>query len=186
MPNLLRFTRLGSPAVLAFWLVACSPPFNWRELRPAGTPLQATLPCKPDDAMRRVPLAGGPTDMHLSGCDAGGATFVIGWAAVPVERLGAALGDWQDTTLARAGIPSGPDAPVGRPFQPPGALALPQSVRIAATGRAPDGDTLPLQAAWFATAGSDGAPAQAFFAAVYRAPDAPDAADAFFAGLRLR
>jgi hypothetical protein len=173
--------------LLLSMLAGCSPQLNWREVQPPGSRLQALMPCKPEAAMRIVPLAGLPVEMHLSGCDAGGATFVIGWADVPVLRLGTAMGAWQDATLERIGIPPGPDAPAGRAFVPAGAVALPQALRWRAEGRAPDGSALPLQAAWFASTGdAAGAGAQVMFAAVYREPKQGEAADTFFAGLRLR
>ncbi len=167
-------------------LTACSPALDWRELQPAPpSALHALMPCKPDNAVRTVPLgAAGNVEMHLSGCDAAGATFVLGWATVPAANLGAALGAWQDATLARAGIAAGPDGPVGRAFVPPGAVALPQAMRIEAVGKAPDGSALPLQAAWFATV--SGAAPQVFFAAVYGQPRSGGAPATFFGGLRLR
>lgn len=163
-------------------LLGCSPQFNWREVQPPGTRLHALMPCKPDEAVRVVPLDGRQAEMHLLGCDAGGATFVIGWAAVPGAQLGAALGEWQDSTLMRVGIRAGPDAPAGHAFLPAGSLALPQSVRLRALGHAPDGSALAVQAAWFADAGSS----QAMFAAVYRDPDSAEAIESFFSGLRVR
>ncbi|WPB56780.1 hypothetical protein [Xylophilus sp. GOD-11R] len=168
-------------------LTACSPEMNWRDVQPASTALTATMPCKPDDAMRSVPLDGRTVQMTLAGCEAGGATFVVGWAGMPQTRLGPALGEWQDLILARAGIASGPDGPAGRPFLPPGALNLPQSLRLRAMGRSPDGKPLALDAAWFATAGQPEAPAgQVFFAAIYGEPHDPQARDSFFTGMRLR
>ena len=145
------------------------------------------MPCKPDEAVRTVTLDGRQVQMHLAGCDAGGATFLIGWIPTSGARLGATLGAWQDSTLSLAGIASGPDAPVGRPFVPAGTLALPQAVRLQATGLSPDGGALPLDAAWFADAGGAGAvEGQALFAAIYRAPSAPAASASFFDSLRLR
>lgn len=145
------------------------------------------MPCKPDEAVRTVTLDGRTVQMHLAGCDADGATFVIGWVTTPVQHLGATLGAWQDSTLSLAGVASGPDAPVGKPFVPVGTLALPQAVRLQATGLSTDGGALPLDAAWFADSGGAGAlEGQAIFAAIYRAPSASDAATTFFSGLRLR
>ena len=183
-----RATPIFQSLALCSCLAACSPEMNWRELRPAATGLQALMPCKPEEAVRSVPLDGGMVDMHLSGCDAGEATFVIGWAAVPSARLGAVMGEWQDSTLSRAGIAAGPDAPNGRAFAVAGALPMPQSVRLHATGRSPDGKALPLDAAWFASAGTrlpETAPT-VFFAAIYGTPSDPEAAGNFFSNLRLR
>jgi hypothetical protein len=164
----------------------CTPALNWREFSMPPSRLQALMPCKPDEAVRTVQLDGRAVDMHLAGCDAGGATFVVGWLAVaPPGQVGALLGAWQDATLAQAGITVGPDAPAGRAFVPPGGLAVPQSVRLSAQGRHPDGKPLSLQAAWFAAGG--GTVPQALFAAVYGGlPAGSDAADTFFAGLRLQ
>ena len=161
---------------------------NWREVRPVATGLSALMPCKPEEAVRSVPLDGRALDMHLTGCDAGGATFVIGWAMLPTGRLGAALGDWQDATLSRAGIAAGPDAPNGRAFAVSGAQALPQSVRLQAMGRSPDGKALRLEAAWFAAAGTSQPPfaPTVFFTAIYGVPSDPDAPENFFSSLRLR
>ena len=39
-------------------LTACSPTFNWREVRAEGAGLKAVLPCKPDKSERTVPMAG--------------------------------------------------------------------------------------------------------------------------------
>jgi len=174
--------------LLTAGVVACTPPMNWREVRPSSTRLQALMPCKPDEAVRSVNLLdGSPVQMHLAGCDAGGATFIIGWADVSRGRLGAMLGAWQDSTLTLAGVASGPDAPAGTRFVPAGTLELPQAVRLQATGLSPDGGVLPLDAAWFADSGGPGAlEGQALFAAIYRAPSEPAAATSFFSGLRLR
>lgn len=58
-------------------LSACNPTFNWRETRIENTSLVALMPCKPDHQSRALPLAGQRVDMHMTACDAGGATFAI-------------------------------------------------------------------------------------------------------------
>jgi hypothetical protein len=78
--NLLR-VPVGCALVL-LGLSACSPTYNWRELRPAGTPLQALMPCKPDVAERPVPLGGDATALHMHSCETGGITFAVAWADV--------------------------------------------------------------------------------------------------------
>ena len=177
--------RLGLLALGAAAVAACTPALNWREFSMPPSRLLALMPCKPDEAMRSVPLDGRAVDMHLAGCDAGGATFVVGWLAVAPGQIGTVLGAWQDATLTQAGIAAGPDAPAGRAFVPAGAVVVPQSVRLSAQGRHPDGKPLALQAAWFAAGG--GTAPQALFAAVYgRLPAGSDAVDTIFAGLRLQ
>ena len=64
-------------ATLLLALSACSPTFNWRELRLEGAPLQALMPCKPETAQRSVPLMGKPTALHLLACAIGGVQFAI-------------------------------------------------------------------------------------------------------------
>ncbi len=183
-----RFTLSAGGLLACALLAACTPEMNWREVGASSTRLKALMPCKPDEAVRTVPLAARMVEMHLSGCDAGGATFVIGWVNMPAAELGAALGEWQDSTLARAAIPAGPDAPVGRSFVPPGAQVLPQSRRLQAVGKSPDGKPLPLDAAWFVHTGGDATAigSQAMFAAIYRTPASADAAENFFSNLRIR
>ena len=163
---------------------ACTPALNWREVRMPPTRLQALLPCKPDEGTRTVTLAGQATEMHMVGCEAQGATYTLAWVAVPEPgRAGAVLGAWQDATLQRVGIASGPDAPAGTAFVPQGALALPQAVQWRAEGRAPEGGPVVVQAAWFVATGGTGV--QAFQAAVYSPAPVPEGAAAFFDGLRL-
>lgn len=194
----------GSPAaavclaILSF-SAGCTPALDWREVRPGPLPLKALLPCKPDAGDRVVTLDDRQVSMHLLGCKASGAIYVIGWVAVDSPSLlGATLGAWQDSTLAHIGIVPGPDAPAGTAFVPRGALTLPQSRRIdadghasaTAAGSAADPATsatpLHLRAAWFAWTGRVGEPAYAVQAAIYadRVPK-PEAVSTFFEALRL-
>ncbi len=73
LPKALATTALA--AILS--LSACNPTFNWRETRIENTSLVALMPCKPDRQSRAIPLAGQRVDMHMTACDAGGATFAI-------------------------------------------------------------------------------------------------------------
>ncbi|MBA2965602.1 MULTISPECIES: hypothetical protein [Ramlibacter] len=139
--------RLPAAAVLcSMALAACSPTFNWRDVRiePAG--LRATLPCKPEQGARRVPLAGRAVEMAGLGCDAGGATFAILHADLGDPALaGEALAQWNRATLAnmKAGVPR------ASAFVPPGAVPLPASLRVVATGQRADGSAVQGEAAYF-------------------------------------
>lgn len=88
--------------------MACSPTFNWRELRPEGTPLEALMPCKPESASRPVPLLGTPVELHMHSCETGGLTFAIAWAgladAAPAQE---ALAAWQAASLAAIRVDPG-------------------------------------------------------------------------------
>jgi hypothetical protein len=58
-------------------LVACTPTFNWRDVSFEQAPATALLPCKPDRGSRAVELAGYKLNMHMAGCEAGGAMFAV-------------------------------------------------------------------------------------------------------------
>ena len=60
---------------LCLLLGACSPALNWRSVSLDG--LQATLPCKPDEAQRPVSLAGLELTLAMVGCEADGGLYAI-------------------------------------------------------------------------------------------------------------
>lgn len=158
-------------------LLGCSPTFNWREIRPPATPLVALLPCKPDQAARVVPLGGKDVEMHMLGCDAGGATFAVAHADIKdAGQAGAALVQWKTAMLGNMHATSSVDVP----FVPPGASALPQSERVVAQGSRPDGSKVAAQGAWFARG------SQVFHAVVYADKVNPEVAETFFSGLRFQ
>jgi hypothetical protein len=68
------------------WLLACTPAFNWREVRFEGSNLKVLMPCKPDQASRQVALQlpAGPQSINLEmqGCEAGGKQFTFGRMAM--------------------------------------------------------------------------------------------------------
>ncbi|WP_226491003.1 hypothetical protein [Hydrogenophaga taeniospiralis] len=169
--------RVAGPAVLA--LCACSPTFNWRELRPEGTPLLALMPCKPESAVRPVPLGGAPTELHMHSCDTGGLTFAVAWADVGEQaRVPEALARWRVATLASMRVdPALAGAPQTQWSAPvPGAE---RAQGLVAGGTGHDGRAVQARALYFARG------AQVYQAAVY-GPALPDAVvSIFFDGLRL-
>lgn len=166
------------PAFVAvlFTLAACNPTFNWREVRVESAPLKAMLPCKPDKGARTVPMAGRPVELKLLTCDTGGATFAIlvGDIVDPL-RAGEVLAQWQAATLANLRATGA--SVRQQPFLPAGAMALPQSLRVAAAGQRADGSAVESQAAYFARG------SQVVQAVIYAARVTPEAADSFFDGL---
>ena len=164
----------------ALALGACSPAFNWREVRLENTRLSLLLPCKPELAQKTVPMAGQSTQLRLVGCDAGGATF-----AVAVADLGSAtqsalvLGQWQSLTLANMKAPGAAGAAPAAPLKVPGAALQPPAVRVAATGQRADGTAVKGQAAYFAQG------SQVFQAVIYAADIKPEVSDAFFSSLKF-
>ncbi len=92
-------------------LVACSPVYNWREVRHDHLPGQMLMPCKPDKAERTVPLLGpghAPVTLWMLSCDVEGHTFA--WSALQVPP-GADLvmveQAWRRAAWAALAIPLG-------------------------------------------------------------------------------
>jgi len=159
--------------------VACSPTFNWRELRTEGTPLLALMPCKPESAVRSVPLGGTPTTLHMHSCDTGGLTFAVAWADLPdAARAPEALAQWRGAALAaiRLAPALALDSQTQWTAQVPGADA---AQGLTAQGSTHDNLPVQMRAVYFARGH------QIYQAAVYgtRLPEAE--ADTFFEGLRL-
>ena len=163
-------------AVVLLSLAACTPTFNWREVRAEATQLLAMLPCKPDKGSRTVPMAGRDTELYVIGCDTGGATFaVLAGDIVDPLKDGQVLAQWQAATLANMHGTGSQD----RPFLPPGAMALPHSLRVSASGRRADGSKVESQAVYFARG------SWVFQAVVYADRVPAEAAETFFSGLRF-
>lgn len=159
------------------FLPACSPTFNWRDVRPEQTPLVALFPCKPDRAARVVSLGAKDVPLTMLACKAGEATFALAYADMKdAANAGAALDQWKSATLANVRARS----PSEVPFLIKGASVLPQSVQVKAEGVRPEGTSASVQAVWFA-AGS-----LVFQAAVFADKDSAAVSETFFAGLRLQ
>ena len=84
-------------------LAACSPTYNWRDVRVTPASLQGMLPCKPDRGQRQVSLAGRQVDMHVLGCDAGGANMRAASTQKWLFRPPGALGVAESVQLAASG-----------------------------------------------------------------------------------
>ena len=157
-------------------MAACSPTFDWREVRAESAGLRAMLPCKPDKESRMLPMAGRQVKVEMLGCEAGGATFAVLSADIGDPALaGEVLAQWKTSTLARLRSSAPPEAP----FRPPGALALLQSLRVTATGQRADGSRVESEAAYFARGG------RVFQAVIYAGQLKPEVADPFFSGLKF-
>ena len=170
---------MGLATLLLLALSACSPTFNWRELRLEGAPLQALMPCKPETAQRSVPLAGNPTALHLLACATEGLQFAIAWAELSdAAQVPLALASWRSASLQAIGVRSAPgdEASTAWAVAVPGAA---QTLGVQASGRHPAGGAVQTRAVYFARG------TQVFQAAVYGERLPPQALDAFFAGLRL-
>ncbi len=177
----MNWTLTGAASAL-LGLAACSPALNWRTVALPEAALTITLPCKPDQATRKVELAGMPVDLSMVGCEADGATFAVSHATLPdPAQTGVALAHWRSAVLARLGGAHAQATDV--PFAPRNALPLPQAVRTVAQGRAADGQAVAAQAVWFAR--PVGAQMRLYHAVVYTPKPRPEVADTFFTGLVL-
>lgn len=119
----------------------CSPALDWREVKLGDAGLTAQFPCRPATQQRRVDLAGVPTVMTLSVCEAAGATFAVSQAdVVDPARVGAVMRLLRDAGHANLGAAS-----VGNVVLPwPVAGRTPQAEagRWQIVGRLPDGRAL--------------------------------------------
>ncbi|SFC08634.1 hypothetical protein SAMN05216344_108170 [Polaromonas sp. OV174] len=172
----LTFYAAALSALLA--LAACSPAFNWREVRPENTRLSLLLPCKPDKAQKMVPLGGQPTMLSMVGCDAGGATFAVAVADLgDASKAASVLAQWQSLTLAN--MKAAPGAAQLRPLKVPGAALQPPAVHVVALGQRADGSAVNGQAAYFAQG------SQVFQVVLYAGQIPSDVAETFFSSLKL-
>ena len=163
--------------LLAAAAAGCSPTFNWREVRAEPTDLKAMLPCKPDKASRRVPMAGREVELSVLGCDTGGATFAVLQAEL-ASPAGAdeVLAQWNRATLANMKAEGGSRS---RAFVPPGADPLPSSQRVSAQGHRAYGSPVRGEAAYFARG------RHVYQAVVYADDPKPDTLQPFFEGLKF-
>jgi len=177
----LTYPAAALAAVLA--LAACSPTFNWRDVRPDNTGLALLLPCKPDKAIKTVPLGGQPAELAMLGCDAGGATFAVAVADIgDAARAEAVLAQWQQLTLVnmKAGpVGTGAGATQVTRFRPTGMLTGPPALMVRAQGRRADGRAVAGQAAYFARG------SQLFQVVLYADVLDPEVAETFFSSLRF-
>lgn len=76
--------RLVLAALAAIVLLcACSPEYNWREIRSPEQGYAVMLPARPASMTRQVRLRGFDVTMAMQGARAGGAMFTVAAAALP-------------------------------------------------------------------------------------------------------
>lgn len=172
---------IGSLGLLVS-LIACSPALDWRSVRIDDMALQASLPCKPERANRKVSWAGHSVDMSLVGCEARGAMWTISSLALPADMsVGEGLAQWRQITLAHLRSETGAAT---QPFVPPGALEVPQSARQHVQGQSPGGGALlEVDLAWFARVSSAGT--LLYQTAIYAPSRDADGAETWLAGLHF-
>ena len=161
--------------VFGLLLQACSPTFNWRDVRLTNSPMQALFPCKPDETVRSTRLNDLALNMTMLSCDAGDVTFNLAYAQLSDRSsVGATLGAWKASTLQNLK----PGVVKELAFVPKGASDLPQSVKLALSATRPDGRPLALHAVWFASGST------VYQAAVMSERNNPAVAETFLSGLQ--
>jgi hypothetical protein len=128
-------------------LAACSPTLDWRETAAEGSGIVAMFPCRPDRHARPIELTGSKVTMNMLVCAAGGATYALAFADVPdPANVAAALAQLRASALRNVHA----SAPSVSPARVRGMTPNTEAVRIAATGRLPDGGAVQEQAVFFA------------------------------------
>ncbi|GAA6142811.1 hypothetical protein [Hydrogenophaga sp. 5NK40-0174] len=156
---------------------ACSPTYNWRELRPDGAALVATLPCKPDQADREVPLTGQPTTLHMYSCKASDQTYALAWANLPEGAVAQeALAAWQQASQKSLQGSEGEGAVSPWPFALKGHSML---ITVRTAGKDHQGHDLQAQVAYFSSG------QKVYQAAVYGQQLPQEAVEPFFSGIQL-
>lgn len=77
--SLFGIVLLGS----ALALTACSPKFDWREIRSNDAPYAVAMPSKPTTLTRQIDLNGTPVAMTMTASAVDGITFAVGSAELP-------------------------------------------------------------------------------------------------------
>jgi hypothetical protein len=179
-PAMSSVVRWWCGAVVAVWMLGCSPALNWRASPMDGPPLSMLLPCKPDHAVRDVTLADQALTLTMQGCDAAGATFAVSHVRVPgAAQAPHVLAVWKDAVLAH--VHAAPTQETA--FSLSHGWDIPQSVRIQTTGQRADGTPVVLDAVWFARV--DKAHVHLFHAVMFAPQAMPQAADTFFSSLTM-
>jgi hypothetical protein len=98
-------------------LAACSPTYNWRDVKESELALAVQFPCKPQRVVQ------GRTGMLQ--CEAGGARFVLGWRDVPtVGNAASAMATASTSVLERI-----PGRPAGVHWQEISTASLPEGAQ---------------------------------------------------------
>lgn len=156
---------------------ACTPTLNWRDVRPEGAGLQVLFPCRPAVHARQVALATVTVEMTLYACNAGGATYAVGFADVGhAQHVEPAL---TQLWVAAARNIGARGAHAVAPLHIEGTTLHAQAGRQAFAGRLADGQHVQEQAAVFARG------TQVFQVTMVGAQLDVEAIETFFGALRL-
>ena len=168
----------ATAALAATTLAACSPTFDWREAHPEGSGAVVMFPCRPQHQQREVTLDGSVVAMRMNACSTGGANFALATLdAGDPRRVTPELLALRTQLLANLGAATAEQ----RPLVLAGATPNPESVRLHAVGKRPDGSRVVAEGAFFVKG------LTLYQATVLAGNDGPDreAVDTFFGAIRL-
>lgn len=66
--------------LLTFFISACSPKFNWREIHGGDSPYTIMMPAKPSEMRRDIQLGKQTVTMHMTATQIDGVNFAVGAA----------------------------------------------------------------------------------------------------------
>jgi hypothetical protein len=82
MLNISHLLKAAAIAATAL-LLACSPKYDWREVRGNGAPFMISLPAKPASHARMIDLDGIKVTMTMTAAEVDGVSFAVGTAELP-------------------------------------------------------------------------------------------------------
>jgi hypothetical protein len=168
--------RLPLVTVLAAAQWGCAPTLDWREFQAEGSGIVAAFPCKPDRHSRSVALASQTVRMEMLVCTAGDVTFALSFADLPDPgQVGATLAELQALATSNLGAARAERVESAVPGMTPN----PNAARLRLEAKQANGANLHEQAAFFAKG------LRVYQATVLGKKVSTEAADTFFAGLRL-
>ena len=172
----MKFRVSLSMSLVLAGLGACSPTLDWRETAAEGSGVVAMFPCRPDRHARTVEIAGSKLKMEMLVCPAGGATYALVFADVPdPAQVATTLSELRAANLRN--VQAGP--PQVSPAQVGGMTPNAEAVRVAATGRLPDGVSVQTHAIYFAKG------LRVYQGSVIGAKTAPEANEIFLSGFKF-
>ena len=169
-----RSRLLCASVVFATMLASCSPSLDWREIRVADGQVKALFPCRPENRVRQVVLAGVKLEMHLGSCTAGQANYALSDVNVGDPTLVEPV--LRQLQAVFAGNIGGTPSVVGS-SNVPGITPNPLASRVAVTGSREDGSVIAAEAVFFARG------TVVYQATTLGARIGVEATDTFFAGL---
>lgn len=115
--SLVNVPAIALSISLAISLAACSPKFDWREVRGTESAFSVWLPAKPASFSREMTLNGVALKMHMTAADVDGVSFAVGSAKVSdASKIPGVLDAMQQGMLNNIhGVPEKQSSPANNP-----------------------------------------------------------------------